>query len=55
MVYSVIDFIVDNYFPVLHELEAEADALEEEVFSSRTDKADVKRIYEVVREQRLVR
>src|SRR5437764_331612 len=37
VVYSVIDFIVDNYFPVLHELEAEADALEEEVFAHRSD------------------
>ena len=27
VVYSIIDFIVDNYFPVLHGLEAEADAL----------------------------
>ena len=35
VVYSIIDFIVDNYFPVLHGLEAEADALEEEVFAQR--------------------
>jgi len=55
VVYSVIDFIVDNYFPVLHELEAEADALEEEVFSSRTDKADVERIYELRHELLLLR
>lgn len=55
VVYSVIDFIVDNYFPVLHELEAEADKLEEEVFSSKTDKADVERIYELRHELLLLR
>src|SRR6201989_271611 len=38
VVYSIIDFIVDNYFPVLHALETEADALEEEVFSNKSDK-----------------
>jgi len=55
VVYSVIDFIVDNYFPVLHQLEAEADALEEDVFSHRTDKADVERIYELRHELLLMR
>jgi magnesium transporter len=55
VVYSLIDFIVDNYFPVLHQLEAEADALEEEVFSHRTDKADVERIYELRHELLLLR
>src|SRR5437588_10576227 len=40
VVYSVIDFIVDNYLPVLHALESEADALEEEVFNNKSDKAD---------------
>jgi magnesium transporter len=55
VVYSVIDFIVDNYLPVLHDLEAEADALEEEVFSSKSDKADVERIYELRHELLLLR
>ena len=32
VIYSVMDFIVDNYFPVLHELEGEVDALEDSVF-----------------------
>jgi len=55
VVYSVIDFIVDNYFPVLHELEAEADALEEEVFAHRSDPTDVERIYELRHELLLLR
>ena len=40
---------------MLHALEAEADALEEEVFSSRTDQADVERIYELRHELLLLR
>jgi magnesium transporter len=55
VVYSIIDFIVDNYFPVLHGLETEADALEEEVFSNKSDKADVERIYELRHELLLLR
>lgn len=55
VVYSIIDFIVDNYLPVLHALETEADALEEEVFSSKSDKADVERIYELRHELLLLR
>jgi magnesium transporter len=55
VVYSIIDFIVDNYLPIVHALEAEADALEEEVFSSKSDKADVERIYELRHELLLLR
>lgn len=55
VVYSVMDFIVDHYFPILHDLEAEADALEEEVFSNKTDIADVERIYELRHELLLLR
>src|SRR6267378_4750230 len=55
VLYSIMDFIVDNYFPVIHQLEAEADAMEEEVFSHRTDKTDVERIYELRHELLLMR
>jgi magnesium transporter len=55
VVYSIMDFIVDNYFPVLHELETEADCLEEEVFAHRSDRADVERIYNVRHELLLLR
>jgi len=55
VVYSIIDFIVDNYFPVLHEMEQEADALEEEVFAHRSDPTDVERIYELRHELLLLR
>src|SRR4051812_31913321 len=55
VVYSIIDFIVDNSLPVLHALETEADALEEEVFASKSDHADVERIYELRHELLLLR
>ena len=55
VVYSIIDFIVDNYFPVLHDMEAEADALEAEVFAHRSDPTDVERIYELRHELLLLR
>ena len=55
VVYSIIDFIVDNYIPVLHALEAEADRLEEEVFANKSDHADVERIYELRHELLLLR
>lgn len=47
VVYSVMDFIVDNYFPVLHVLEAEIDELEDRVFKQRSTRADIERIYEL--------
>jgi magnesium transporter len=47
VIYSIMDFIVDNYFPVVHELEAEADALEDAIFAQKTGQADVERIYEL--------
>src|SRR5215470_16635725 len=47
VVYSILDFVVDNYFPVLHELEAELDRLEEAIFADATDRPHVERIYEL--------
>src|SRR5215475_10474995 len=47
VVYSVVDFVVDNYFPVLHELEAELERLEEAIFADATDRPHVERVYEL--------
>src|SRR4051812_33549537 len=47
VVYSVMDFVVDNYFPVVHELEGEVDALEDAVFSRSARQSDIARIYEL--------
>ncbi len=55
VVYSIMDFIVDNYFPILQELESEVDTLEETVFSRTSDRLNVERIYEVRHELLLLR
>ena len=55
VVYSVMDFIVDHYFPVVHELEGEVDALEDAVFSRSASQPTVARIYELRHELLLLR
>jgi magnesium transporter len=55
VVYSIMDFIVDNYFPIVHELEGEVDALEDAVFSRSSHSPDVARIYELRHELVLLR
>ena len=55
VVYSVMDFVVDNYFPVLHELEGEVDAIEESVFAPSSGRVDVSRVYELRHELLLMR
>jgi len=55
VVYSVMDFIVDNYFPVIHDLEEEVDALEDAVFSRESSAPRIARIYELRHELLLLR
>jgi len=55
VVYSIVDFIVDNYFPVLQELEGEVDALEDAIFSRTSDQPNIERIYEIRHELLLLR
>src|SRR5262249_39375776 len=55
VVYSVMDFIVDNYFPILHQLESEVDALEDAVFSRKSTQSSIERIYELRHELLLLR
>jgi magnesium transporter len=44
VVYLIMDFIVDNYFPILQELESEVDSLEETIFSRTSNQPNVERI-----------
>ena len=55
VVYSVMDFIVDNYFPILHQLESEVDTLEDAVFSRKSTQPNIERIYELRHELLLLR
>jgi magnesium transporter len=45
IVYAILDFIVDNYMPVLETIHAEVDAIEDDVFSSTAGRIDVQRLY----------
>ena len=55
VLYSLMDFVVDNYFPIIDALEAEVDALEGEVFAQASGREDIERIYEVRRELLVLR
>jgi magnesium transporter len=55
VIYSVMDFIVDTYFPVLHALEAEVDALEDSVFTPNSARLDIERVFELRHELLLMR
>ena len=55
VVYSIMDFIVDNYFPIIQEFESEVDSLEDAIFSRTSDRPNVERIYEVRHELLLLR
>jgi magnesium transporter len=55
VLYSLMDFVVDNYFPTIDALEAEVDALELEVFEQASGREDIGRIYELRRELLMLR
>jgi magnesium transporter len=55
VLYSIMDFVVDKYFPVIHELESEIDAIEDAVFSHGSSRAEIERIYELRHELLLFR
>ncbi len=55
VLYSLMDFVVDNYFPIIHTLEAEVDALEVEVVGDGADSRDIERIYELRRKLMILR
>ena len=50
VLYSLMDFIVDQYFPVLDALEQELDELEEEIFSGKFIRGVTARIYHLRRD-----
>jgi magnesium transporter len=50
ILYSILDFIVDNYMPVLETLHAEVEAIEDSVFSKPAERVDVQRLYMIRRD-----
>ncbi len=45
ILYAILDFIVDNYMPVVETIHDEVEALEDRVFEKSLDKPDVQRLY----------
>ncbi|MDR6758510.1 magnesium transporter [Mycoplana sp. BE70] len=45
ILYSILDFVVDNYMPVIEAIHAEIEALEERVLREQLGKADIERLY----------
>lgn len=45
ILYAILDFIVDNYMPVLETIHAEIDVIENDVFCSTRRHTDVQRLY----------
>jgi magnesium transporter len=45
ILYAVLDFIVDNYMPVIETIQAEVEEIEDGVLASRLRAADIERLY----------
>ena len=50
VLYAVMDFIVDRYFPVVHDLEQELVAIEEKIFKEKPSRQTTEHIYQLKRE-----
>ena len=48
--YAVMDFIVDQYFPVMHELEMELVEIEDKIFKEKPSRKTTEQIYQLKRE-----
>ena len=48
--YSVMDFIVDQYFPVVHELELALETVEDQIFKEKPSRKTTEQIYQLKRE-----
>ncbi len=50
VLHALLDYVVDNYMPVVAEAVEEADAIEERLLADQIRRADIERIYELRRE-----
>ncbi len=55
ILYAILDFIVDNYMPVLESVHREVEAMEERVFAAPLPSEEVQRLYILRRELLLLR
>ncbi|MBL7739451.1 MAG: magnesium/cobalt transporter CorA [Chitinophagaceae bacterium] len=50
VLYAVMDFIVDRYFPVVNELELKLEAIEDKVFKEKPSRETTEQIYQLKRD-----
>ncbi len=47
--YALMDAVVDRYFPVVDALESELEAIEEQIFTKGSERANIERLYQLKR------
>ncbi|MBI3899892.1 MAG: magnesium/cobalt transporter CorA [Gammaproteobacteria bacterium] len=47
VLYAVVDFVVDNYLPIVQNLEARLDEVDDDIFRGDTKQTSLKRIYDL--------
>ena len=50
IVYAILDFIVDNYTPVIERIHAEVEAIEDTVLATTLSQPDIERLYTLRRD-----
>ena len=50
VLYALMDFVVDHYFPIVDALEDKLDSIEEQIFGDEPDRAAVENVYELKRD-----
>jgi magnesium transporter len=45
ILYSLLDFVADNYFPIVDQITEELDTIEDDIFSSSPTDANIERLY----------
>jgi magnesium transporter len=48
--YAVLDFVVDNFFPIVREFQEELQKLEEEIFQDTFERGTIRRLYDLKKE-----
>jgi magnesium transporter len=48
--YAVMDFIVDHYYPVVHEMEMELEGIEDKIFKEKPSRETTEQIYQLKRQ-----
>lgn len=48
--YALLDFVVDNYLPIVAQFEKDFDAIETDIFKGKFDKLAIERLYELKRQ-----